>query len=505
MEDSSKRERSPKRVLAALGRGIKSLLRRTPTRSPIKTRRRTNPPANNNQEESDCASSDGDTPIVKRNLVGIERVFADDNERLFADDNDDVSWASDDDSSSQSDCSSMASDDSITIEWGELLRDIEIDITEAERAVVDTTFYNDNPYEDSPYAENLYATETPAAVRTTNSNSLVSILHDEYKNDKVKFISFDFETGGEKCGILQISAVIARYDNRGPKPEFNSYVKPPDTAVWNKFAVDVHGLSKTSQEILSADPIETVWPKFVTFIEDNIAQSEVGVLCAYNGQACDLQWIFRLTKTTEYNLKLPERVDHFLDPFYVISHYKTCVLNTSKSKQENTKLATVYQIVAGVPLANAHDALADSKAQLKIVMSAEFKPFLDRTKSIKLLEEVWSHKVKTAAKTASEPTRAVVLPWKADSEEEYWKPPKNVLYESAAGGPPSGPSSTALLACRSSSFWPLFLVLLPMRILIHIVNETNRYAHQDWVVEQHRVDRDGNRKNSTYFKSISEK
>ena len=151
-----------------------------------------------------------------------------------------------------------------------------------------------------------------------------------------------------------------------------------------------------------------MWPKFVTFIEDNIAQSEVGVLCAYNGQACDLQCIFRLTKTTEYNLKLPERVDHFLDPLYVISHYKTCGLNTTKSKQENTRLATVYQFVTGVPLANAHDALADSKAQLEIVMSTESKPFLDKTKSSKLLEDVWSHKVKTAANIALEPLHGML-------------------------------------------------------------------------------------------------
>ncbi|GFH50229.1 predicted protein [Chaetoceros tenuissimus] len=58
------------------------------------------------------------------------------------------------------------------------------------------------------------------------------------KQEKLVYISFDIETGGEYCGIVQISAQIFRVTNHNStfesniEPEiFDEYVKPPDDAI----------------------------------------------------------------------------------------------------------------------------------------------------------------------------------------------------------------------------------------------------------------------------------
>ena len=51
-----------------------------------------------------------------------------------------------------------------------------------------------------------------------------AIAHDHFKGNKVVFVSFDIETGGEFCGILQISAELVRIEvvptitSKGPSP-----------------------------------------------------------------------------------------------------------------------------------------------------------------------------------------------------------------------------------------------------------------------------------------------
>ena len=39
-----------------------------------------------------------------------------------------------------------------------------------------------------------------------------SLAHDKFKAKKAVFVSFDIETGGEYCGILQMYAEIVRVD-----------------------------------------------------------------------------------------------------------------------------------------------------------------------------------------------------------------------------------------------------------------------------------------------------
>jgi len=64
-----------------------------------------------------------------------------------------------------------------------------------------------------------------------------SIAH-HYMPSKMVYVSFDVETGGEYCGIIQMSANTFRINNNDGKIEresFDRYVKPRDGAIWSSF------------------------------------------------------------------------------------------------------------------------------------------------------------------------------------------------------------------------------------------------------------------------------
>ena len=98
-----------------------------------------------------------------------------------------------------------------------------------------------------------------------------------FKQEKLVYISFDIETGGEYCGIVQISAQIFRVMNHNStfesniEPEiFDEYVKPPDDAIWDPRACDVHGLSVDDERIVNADGILEVWNRFNEFVDRHV-------------------------------------------------------------------------------------------------------------------------------------------------------------------------------------------------------------------------------------------
>jgi len=103
-----------------------------------------------------------------------------------------------------------------------------------------------------------------------------SIAH-HYMPSKMVYVSFDVETGGEYCGIIQMSANIFRINNNVGEIEsesFDRYVKPRDGAIWSSSSTDVHGLHANSPQIKNAKGIEIVWNDFVSYIDKNIGASE---------------------------------------------------------------------------------------------------------------------------------------------------------------------------------------------------------------------------------------
>ena len=108
-----------------------------------------------------------------------------------------------------------------------------------------------------------------------------SLTHNHMINKKAVYMSCDIETGGEYCGILQISAEVFRLNlmpgrNKGKDKAFskrkdtaedivrdpntfNKYIKPGDRAIWSEQATKIHGLHEHHQKIMNADPLSTVW------------------------------------------------------------------------------------------------------------------------------------------------------------------------------------------------------------------------------------------------------
>ena len=103
------------------------------------------------------------------------------------------------------------------------------------------------------------------------------------------YVSFDIETGGEYCGILQISAEMVRVElspvatKKGPSTTldyastisrdtltFNRFVKPGEGAIWNENVTSIHGLHSNHPSIVGADDMDTVWEQFVSWYEGHM-------------------------------------------------------------------------------------------------------------------------------------------------------------------------------------------------------------------------------------------
>jgi hypothetical protein len=116
-----------------------------------------------------------------------------------------------------------------------------------------------------------------------------SIAHWDIEAKRVAYLSFDLETGGEHCGIIQISGQIFRPNPVDPlhadfltvEEAFNSYVCPPDGAIWNEQACrELHGLGPASDCIKNARPFAFVWREFEMWFARHISTSEICVFVA---------------------------------------------------------------------------------------------------------------------------------------------------------------------------------------------------------------------------------
>ena len=97
--------------------------------------------------------------------------------------------------------------------------------------------------------------ETP-----TEKRKKYSIVHEYIVNRKAVFVSLDLETGGDSCGVIQLSAEIFQVseDLSGYTRQneiFDKYVKPSECAVWSQSAINIHGLHAGHKNIVSADSV----------------------------------------------------------------------------------------------------------------------------------------------------------------------------------------------------------------------------------------------------------
>ena len=221
--------------------------------------------------------------------------------------------------------------------------------------------------------------------------------------------------------------------------EFNEFIRPPDTAVWDEHATRVHGYHRSHESIVSAKSIVEVWARFKSTVESYTTKpNTVGMMLAWNGKASDCSKLFELTEV-EYRgtLFMPDGVLYFADPMIAINGYKRNVLNESKSLTGTPLgygLGVIYEIMFDEPLAGAHNSLVDAKAQAKIFADARVQSTFDLSKVVVLMEDVWSGKKKREYELASEPTRAVPFGWDDEGTEQNVIPERMQYFGSAGGG-----------------------------------------------------------------------
>ena len=123
-----------------------------------------------------------------------------------------------------------------------------------------------------------------------------------------------------------------------------------------------------------------------------IGPDQCGILVAWNGQSCDMEWIYRLTQSPNSSLNMPPKIKYFIDPMKVIKHYKSCKLNSKHSKLETLSLSSVWKFINGRILYGAHNSLVDAKTQTDVVIHPYFIGYLNKTNSIQSVNDIFQKK-----------------------------------------------------------------------------------------------------------------
>ena len=336
-----------------------------------------------------------------------------------------------------------------------------------------------------------------------------SIAHHAIKDEKAVVLSLDVETAGERAGIIQISGELAQLflqptgksttnDTLGAvyrEPiTFNRYVNSGEGVWFEEHHVACHGIHPSDPRILNADKMDKVWSDFCSWIESNVAPDATIILVAYNGEKCEAKWLWKLTQAPFSPFHMPRRVKYFLDPYKVVSSFKSCPLNASKSKLDSYELGALWGYIHGRNLNGAHNSLVDAIAQMDVITSEQFAPFIDRSASISLLEDIFSKTQQNEWRRKMEPVREVHSPWielTRDNNIE-WEPDLRDSYTGPMGGGDSGPSrDMRMLARRAKDLSCVFLTVLPLSFFASVAQFTNKFAYKDFVKEQDQTDRDG--------------
>jgi len=82
-----------------------------------------------------------------------------------------------------------------------------------------------------------------------------------------------------------------------------------------------------------------------------------------------------------------------MDPLYVIREYKSCKLHPYASKLESLSLPSVWAYINKKRrLEGAHNSQVDAAAQTDIVLHPQFINFIDKTKSIRFITDIFQEK-----------------------------------------------------------------------------------------------------------------
>jgi hypothetical protein len=196
-------------------------------------------------------------------------------------------------------------------------------------------------------------------------------------------------------------------------------------------------------------------------------------------------------------LSFPPQIQFFIDPYRVITSFRSCPLHKSKSKIKGYDLGSMWNYINGHNLNEAHNSLIDVKAQTDITINKMFVSFNNRIASIQTVDAIFSATQQNDWKKELEPERLVHSLWVELTKEKNfeWTPLEVDSYTGFARGPLVGPTTYVQgIAMQTQDLLSIFLAILPLTFFSKVAKLTNKYCFKDWVVEKKALDSDGNPK-----------
>ena len=66
---------------------------------------------------------------------------------------------------------------------------------------------------------------------------------------------------------------------------------------------------------------------------------------AYNGQNCDMKWLWKLTQALRSPFSLPSKLKWLMDPYKVITSHPDCPFNHHQTKLDSYNLGVLWSYI----------------------------------------------------------------------------------------------------------------------------------------------------------------
>jgi hypothetical protein len=139
-------------------------------------------------------------------------------------------------------------------------------------------------------------------------------------------------------------------------------------------------------------------------------------------------------------------------------------------------------------------SMVDVFAQTDIVTHQHFIPYLDVSKSVRLIENIFTKTERAELLKKLEPSRPVHVPWFEQTAEDNvsWEHRSDDNYNGASAGGVFGPSAAMLQLARKGCLASMFFFIFPLLLFRYIAFRTQAYAYNEWVVPTAHKDKHGN-------------
>ena len=206
--------------------------------------------------------------------------------------------------------------------------------------------------------------------------------------------------------------------------------------LWNEKDTAIHGLHTTHKSIVYSDLMAVVWRHFEEWIQSNISQDYTAILVAWNGEKCNLLWLWKLTQAPQSPFFIPVKIKYFIDPYQFIGNYGSFSLNKKKLKLDIYELGVIWKYINdGDNLNRAHNIMVDTKAQTDIIINKIFISFINSSSPVQLISGIFSKNLQNKWRKDMDTIRKVHAPWKEPKRyvNIKWQPGPADQYKGPSG------------------------------------------------------------------------